>query len=203
MKRALVILFAATVLMTALGVSAEAQERAMATFAGGCFWCMEEAYDEVEGVLETISGFAGGDVPNPTYRQVVRGNTGHYEVVQITYDPSVVSYEEILEEFWVNVDPFDAGGQFCDRGPHYRTAIFYHNDEQRRLAQESRREVAAEFDREIVTEIIELDAFYEAEAYHQDYYQENPVRYNFYKTACGREARLQEIWGSEAGGAGG
>jgi peptide-methionine (S)-S-oxide reductase len=184
-------------------VGAWAQDTAKATFAGGCFWCMEEAYDEVDGVLETVSGFAGGDVPDPSYQEVVRGNTGHYEVVQITYDPSQVSYEELLDEFWYNIDPVDGGGQFCDRGSQYLSAIFYHNSEQRRLARESLRELerSDRVTREIATEIIELDEFYPAEEYHQNYYRKNPIRYNFYKTACGREARLQEIWGAQAGGA--
>ena len=193
---ALVFLFAAG------AVTAQSGETAEATFAGGCFWCMEEAYDKVDGVLETVSGYAGGDVPNPSYQQVVGGNTGHYEVLQVTYDPDKVSYEELLDHFWYNVDPVDGGGQFCDRGSQYLSAIFYHNDRQRRLAGDSLRELmeSDRFSRTIATDILELEEFYPAEEYHQNYYKKNSLRYNFYKTACGREARLQEIWGAKAGG---
>jgi peptide-methionine (S)-S-oxide reductase len=185
-----------------VGATAWSQQSAKATFAGGCFWCMEEAYDKVEGVTETVSGYAGGDVEDPTYQQVVSGTTGHYEVLQVTYDPDVVSYEELLYHFWRNIDPVDGGGQFCDRGSQYLSAIFYHNDRQQRLAQESLRELrrSDRFDQSIAAEILELDEFYPAEEYHQNYYNKNPLRYNFYKTACGREARLQAVWGEEAGG---
>ena len=205
MKLTRPVLLFAGLLMLGAAVWAQNDGTATATFAGGCFWCMEEAYDEVDGVLETVSGFAGGDVEDPSYQQVVRGNTGHYEVVQITYDPDVVSYEELLEEFWYNVDPIDDGGQFCDRGDHYLSAIFFHNERQEELARESLRELEASgrFDQPIVTEITALDAFYRAEEYHQDYYQKNRIRYQFYKTACGREARLQQLWGEDAGGASG
>ena len=200
MKRAR--LFSFLFLFALLGTAAWAQESAKATFAGGCFWCMEEAFDKVDGVSETVSGYAGGDVEDPTYQQVVSGTTGHYEVLQVTYDPDLVSYEELLYHFWRNIDPVDGGGQFCDRGSQYLSAIFYHNDRQQRLAQESLRELrrSDRFDQSIATEILELDQFYRAEGYHQDYYNKNPLRYNFYKTACGREARLQSVWGEEAGG---
>ncbi len=200
MKRARLLSF--LFLFALLGTAAWAQESAKATFAGGCFWCMEEAFDKVDGVSETISGYAGGDVEDPTYQQVVSGTTGHYEVLQVTYDPDVVGYEELLYHFWRNIDPVDGGGQFCDRGSQYLSAIFYHNDRQQRLAQESLRELrrSDRFDQSIATEILELDQFYRAEGYHQDYYNKNPLRYNFYKTACGREARLQSVWGEEAGG---
>ena len=200
MKRARLLSF--LFLFALLGTAAWAQESAKATFAGGCFWCMEEAFDKVDGVSETVSGYAGGDVEDPTYQQVVSGTTGHYEVLQVTYDPDLVSYEELLYHFWRNIDPVDGGGQFCDRGSQYLSAIFYHNDRQQRLAQESLRELrrSDRFDQSIATEILELDQFYRAEGYHQDYYNKNPLRYNFYKTACGREARLQSVWGEEAGG---
>ncbi|MFP4302681.1 MAG: peptide-methionine (S)-S-oxide reductase MsrA [Spirochaetaceae bacterium] len=185
-----------------LGTTLWAEESAKATFAGGCFWCMEEAFDKVDGVSETISGYAGGDVADPTYEQVTSGNTGHYEVLQVTYNPDVVSYEELLYHFWRNVDPVDGGGQFCDRGSQYLSAIFYHDRRQERLARNSLRELESSdrFSRPIATDIIELDEFYPAEGYHQNYYERNPLRYNFYKTACGREARLRSVWGEEAGG---
>ncbi|MFP4536413.1 MAG: peptide-methionine (S)-S-oxide reductase MsrA [Spirochaetaceae bacterium] len=189
-------------LFVLLGTTLWAEESAKATFAGGCFWCMEEAFDKVDGVSETISGYAGGDVADPTYEQVTSGNTGHYEVLQVTYDPDVVSYEELLYHFWRNVDPVDGGGQFCDRGSQYLSAIFYHDRRQERLARNSLRELESSdrFSRPIATDIIELDEFYPAEGYHQNYYERNPLRYNFYKSACGREARLRSVWGEEAGG---
>lgn len=178
-----------------------AQEQvAYATFAGGCFWCMEKPFDDLDGVLSTTSGFSGGQVENPSYDQVSRGNTGHIEVVQVEYDPRRVSYEELLYVYWRNVDPFDAGGQFCDRGHTYTTAIFARDREERRAAEASLREVARRFGRSIATDIREFEAFYPAEAYHQDYYLRNPVRYRFYRGSCGRDARLDEIWGDEARG---
>jgi peptide-methionine (S)-S-oxide reductase len=174
-------------------------DTASAYFAGGCFWCMEPPYDDVDGVLETISGYTGGTVENPSYRQVVAGGTGHLEAVRIVYDPDRVSYEELLYIFWRNIDPLDAGGQFCDRGESYTTAIFYANSEQRRLARESLREIRTEFDQSIATGIEELDEFYRAEEYHQNYYTKNPARYSFYRASCGRDARLRELWGEEGG----
>lgn len=176
--------------------AAAGEERA--TFAGGCFWCMEPPYDELEGVISTTSGYAGGRVPNPTYEQVSGGGTGHAEVVQVVYDPEVVSYKKLLEVYWRNVDPFDQGGQFCDRGDQYRTAVFYHNGEQRRLALAGKRDLERQFGgREIATEVEPLEAFYPAEEYHQDYYRKNPIRYKFYRTGCGRDRRLREVWGDE------
>lgn len=175
----------------------EAEGTAVATFAGGCFWCMEEAFDAVDGVLSTTSGYTDGDVRNPTYEQVSQGNTGHAEAVRIEYDPNVVSYRELLDVFWHNIDPLDAGGQFCDRGDQYRSAIFYHDDEQRELAERSKRELEERdaLPGDIVTEITAATPFYAAEDYHQDYYQRNPLRYRFYKFTCGRPARLEELWG--------
>ncbi len=182
----------------ALPGQAEAgEDGAVATFAGGCFWCVEEFFDEVDGVLSTTSGYTGGHVEDPTYRQVVSGQTGHAEAVRVVYDPDVVSYEGLLEAFWRNVDPLDGGGQFCDRGSPYRTGIFVHDDAQRHLAEESREEVAERLGQPVVTEITDAGAFYVAEDYHQGYYQTNPVQYLFYKTACGREARLDDLWGEE------
>ncbi len=174
--------------------------RAKATFAGGCFWCMEPPFDEIEGVDSTTSGYIAGHVDDPTYEQVSSGGTGHAEAMQVIYDPARVSYEELLHVFWRNIDPFDAGGQFCDRGDPYRTGIFYHSDEQRRLAESSKAEVASRFDPPIVTPIEPATTFYPAEDYHQDYYEKNPLRYKVYRTSCGRDGRLEEIWGDEAGG---
>ena len=175
--------------------------RAVATFAGGCFWCMEPPYDELDGVIATISGYTGGTTADPSYQEVVQGDTGHAEVVQVTYDPDEVTYDELLEVFWRNVDPLDAGGQFCDRGDQYRTGIFVHNEEQRRLAEQSKQKLegSERFEGQpIVTEIEEAGPFYPAEGYHQDYYEKNPVRYKFYRWNCGRDQRLAELWGAEA-----
>ncbi|MFW6362652.1 MAG: peptide-methionine (S)-S-oxide reductase MsrA [Spirochaeta sp.] len=168
-----------------------------ATLAGGCFWCMEPPYDKTDGVISTISGFSGGEAVDPSYDQVASGNTNHIETVQITYDPEIISYQEILDIFWVNIDPLDGGGQFCDRGPHYRSAIFYHSYQQEEIARRSRRELAESgiISGEIVTELIEFEAFYPAEEYHQNYYRKNPIRYTFYRSRCGRDDRLQELWG--------
>jgi peptide-methionine (S)-S-oxide reductase len=201
MKRAMFVLTVTALILMGGIVSLGAQERAEAYFAGGCFWCMEPPYDDVDGVIETISGYTGGNVEDPSYREVVRGGTGHTEAVKIVYDPSKVSYEDLLYIFWRNIDPLDAGGQFCDRGNSYRTGIFYANPEQRRLAQQSKRELdrSDKFSKKIVTEIEELDEFYRAEEYHQNYYEKNPSRYSFYRASCGRDARLRQLWGREGG----
>jgi peptide-methionine (S)-S-oxide reductase len=161
---------------------------------------MEPPYDELEGVLTTTSGYIGGSTADPTYQEVSAGGTGHAEAVQVTYDPAKVSYQELLEVFWVNVDPLDAGGQFCDRGDQYRTGIFVHDDEQRRLAEASKQALvdSGRFEQPIVTEIVAAGSFYPAEDYHQDYYEKNPLRYNFYRWNCGRDARLEQLWGAEA-----
>lgn len=171
-----------------------------AIFAGGCFWCMEPPYDELPGVIRTISGYTGGTLPNPTYRQVVGGGTGHYEAVLVLYDPSIVRYEELLQVFWYNVDPLDAGGQFCDRGDMYRTGIFYRSQQQREAAEHSRYELNASrrLPRPVVTQIMPAGEFYVAEEYHQDYYRKNPLRYRTYRTGCGRDARLRQLWGADA-----
>jgi len=191
------------------GVPSDTEGLATAVFAGGCFWCMEEAYEQVPGVKEAVSGYAGGDVPNPGYRQVVSGTTGHYEVVRVYYDPETVTYEELLHVFWRNVDPIDPGGQFCDRGSSYLSGIFTETDEQRRLALASREEVeqSGRFTPEIVTPVLPLDVidgdendgFWIAEEYHQDYYRKNALQYRFYKEGCGRVRRLEQLWGDEAG----
>jgi peptide-methionine (S)-S-oxide reductase len=188
---------------TAGGPAAPAADAAAlerATFAGGCFWCMEAPFDELEGVASTTSGYTGGRVEDPTYEQVSAGGTGHAEAVQVLYDPERVSYEELLRVFWRNVDPTDDGGQFCDRGNQYRTGIFYHSEEQKRQAEASKRELEGRFDRPVVTPIEAAGAFYPAEEYHQDFYDKSPIRYKVYRTGCGRDRLLEELWGEEAGG---
>ena len=169
-----------------------------ATFAGGCFWCMEPPFDQLDGVISTTSGYAGGEEVNPTYKQVSSGETGHAEVVQVEYDPSRVSYQTLLDLFWRNIDPTAVDRQFVDVGKQYRSAIFYHNEDQKRLALASKAALAASgnFDKPIVTEVVALNAFYKAEAYHQDFYQKNPVRYKFYRYNSGRDQYLKKIWGS-------
>jgi peptide-methionine (S)-S-oxide reductase len=168
---------------------------ATATFAGGCFWCTEADFDKVEGVKSTTSGYIGGLAANPTYEQVVTGRTGHTEAVEVVYDPAVVSYERLLDVFWKNHDPLAKDRQFCDRGNQYRPGVFYHNDEQRALAEATKKTYQARFKQPIQTEITAATTFYKAEDYHQDYYKKNPVRYKFYRFNCGRDARLEELWG--------
>jgi peptide-methionine (S)-S-oxide reductase len=170
---------------------------AKATFAGGCFWCVEEVYDKVPGVLATTSGYMGGQVKNPTYEQVTTGRTGHAEVVQVEYDPAKVSYAKLVELFWRNIDPTQKDGQFCDHGPQYRSGIFYHDEEQKRVAEASRGALqkTKPFKGDIVTEITKASVFYPAEGYHQDFHVKSPTRYKFYKSGCGRDARLQQLWG--------
>jgi peptide-methionine (S)-S-oxide reductase len=169
-----------------------------ATFAGGCFWCMEAAFDEVPGVVSTTSGYTGGHVAHPTYRQVSSGGTGHVEAVRVVYDPAKVSYARLLDAFWHNVDPLDGEGQFCDRGSQYRSVIFYQNEDQKRLAEASKAslEHSGRFAKPIVTEIRPAAEFYPAEQYHQNYHRKNPLRYKFYRFSCGRDQRLKELWGS-------
>jgi peptide-methionine (S)-S-oxide reductase len=180
------------------GVSAAPLDSA--TFAGGCFWCMEPPFDALDGVVSTTSGYTGGTLERPTYEQVSAGGTGHAEAVRVVYDPAKVSYARLLDVFWHNVDPLTADAQFCDEGSQYRSAIFYHGDEQRRLAEASRQRLVEShrFDRPIVTQIVAAGAFYPAEGYHQDYYKKNPTRYKFYKWNCGRDRRLQALWGKDA-----
>jgi peptide-methionine (S)-S-oxide reductase len=178
---------------------ANREDHAVATFAGGCFWCVEEAFDKVEGVIATTSGYTGGDVSSPTYEQVSAGGTGHYEAVSVIYDPDKISYGQLLQTFWRNIDPVDAGGQFCDRGSSYRSAIFYENAKQKRLAEQSKQalEASGRFDQPIATEIIPVSQFWRAEDYHQNYYEKNSLRYKYYKWSCGRAQRLEEIWGEQ------
>jgi peptide-methionine (S)-S-oxide reductase len=174
-------------------------QTATAIFAGGCFWCMEPPFDKTDGVIATISGYSGGDEANPTYYQVSAGTTGHYEVVRVEYDPAKVSYKKLLDVYWHNIDPLDAIGQFCDKGPQYHAAIFYGNDEEKRLAEQSKADLEASkrFREPIVTQILPAKAFYPAEDYHQDYYLKNPLKYRFYRFNCRRDARLDEVWGAD------
>jgi peptide-methionine (S)-S-oxide reductase len=173
-----------------------AADEAVATFGGGCFWCMEPPYDELEGVKSTVSGYMGGDVDDPSYEQVSGGGTGHVEVVQVTYDPDVVDYDRLLEVYWRNIDPFDSGGQFCDRGASYRPVIFYHTAAQLESAQAAKNRLENQrFDQPIAASIEKATEFWPAEKYHQNYYEKNPLRYKFYRFSCGRDERLEEVWG--------
>lgn len=170
-----------------------------AIFAGGCFWCVESDFDKVDGVVDTISGYTGGTTPNPTYKQVSKETTGHYEAVKVIYDPAVVSYPELVEYFWRHVDPTDAGGQFCDRGQSYETAIFAKSGEEREIAEASKTtlQMSGVLSAPIVTPILDADTFWRAEEYHQDYYKKNPVRYSYYRRSCGRDKRVKEVWAKE------
>ncbi|MGD1943987.1 MAG: peptide-methionine (S)-S-oxide reductase MsrA [Leptolyngbyaceae cyanobacterium] len=172
-----------------------------AIFAGGCFWCMEQPFDELSGVIDTTSGYTGGTVENPGYYQVSVGRTGHVEAVQVTYDPTQVSYETLLDVFWHNVDPVDSRGQFCDKGSQYQSAIFYQNEEQRAVAIASKAALSTsgQLAAEVATDIRAAATFYPAEDYHQNYYETHPVRYKFYRFGCGRDQRLRQIWGEDAG----
>ena len=174
---------------------------AVATFAGGCFWCMEPPYDKLPGVVATVSGYIGGSKANPTYQEVSAGTTGHTEAVQVVYDPKKIRYEQLLEVFWHNIDPTVKDRQFCDSGSQYRTSIFYHDAAQRQAAEASKAAVekSKPFKAPIVTPIEMAGTFYPAEDYHQDYYRKNPVRYQIYRSGCGRDARLKELWGDKAG----
>jgi len=185
----------ATLLCLAAVGAADAQERARATFAGGCFWCMEPPFDKLPGVLSTTSGYTGGSTTAPTYEQVSAGRTGHAEAVEIVYDPGKVTYAQLLEVFWRNIDPLTANAQFCDVGSQYRAAIFVHDETQRRLAEESKRAVARTLGKDVVTEIVTASKFWPAEDYHQDFYKKNPIRYNLYRAGCGRDQRLEAVWG--------
>lgn len=188
------------ILLALLGVfpvtAANSAGTATATFAGGCFWCMEPPYDALDGVLSTTSGYIGGEKADPTYHEVSAGSTGHTEAVQVVYDPNKVSYKKLLEVFWRNVDPTVTDRQFCDVGNQYRTGIFYHDAEQKRLAEDSKSQLESTkpFPEPIVTEIASAGTFYPAEDYHQDYYVTNPLRYKFYRYNCGRDKRLRELW---------
>ncbi|HEX9945911.1 MAG TPA: peptide-methionine (S)-S-oxide reductase MsrA [Allosphingosinicella sp.] len=168
---------------------------AEAVFAGGCFWCTESDFDQIPGVVSTVSGYSGGKVPNPTYEQVSGGGTGHIEVVKVVYDPARVSYQTLVARFFRTIDPLDGGGQFCDRGSQYASAIFVANAAQREVAQATKARAAALLKTRIATRILPAARFYPAEGYHQDYYKKNPAKYKYYRWRCGREARLAKIWG--------
>jgi peptide-methionine (S)-S-oxide reductase len=196
---ALVLLSAALALPRASAL-AEESELQVATFAGGCFWCVESDFDHVPGVVGTVSGYTGGDLVDPTYKQVTAGGSGHREAVQITFDPQKVTYETLLEVFWRSVDPTDAGGQFCDRGESYETAIFANSPEQAQQAEDSKRALQGSgvLKSPVVTPIETAGAFYPAEDYHQDYYEKNALSYKFYRWRCGRDERVRQLWGDEA-----
>jgi len=170
---------------------------AKAYFAGGCFWCMEEAFEKVEGVVSVVSGYMGGTVSDPTYEQVSAGRTGHAEAVEVSYDPAKVSYQKLLEAFWRNIDPVMPNAQFCDHGNQYRAVVFYGTEEEQRLSEESKSalERSKRFSAPIVTQLVKASTFYQAEEYHQDYYKKNPIRYKYYKFSCGRAQRLEALWG--------
>ena len=199
MKRALFVLL--SVVLSAGAALAQpdapaAPKQEVATFAGGCFWCTEADFDKVPGVISTTSGFTGGTVANPSYQQVVSGTTGHTEAVEIVFDPAKVTYRQLLEVFWRNHDPLAKDRQFCDRGTMYRPGIFFHNEQQRALAEASKKQVQSRFAPRVVqTEITMAGAFYKAEDYHQNFHEKNPVRYKLYRFNCGREQRLEELWG--------
>ena len=173
-----------------------------ATFAAGCFWCVEEAFEKAPGVVDAVSGYTGGSTDNPTYEAVTAGGTGHYEAVRVTYDPTRITYAQLLDVYWKNVDPFDPTGQFCDKGASYRAAVFPATPEEAEAAAMSGRAVAARFGRPVAVGIVPATTFFEAETYHQDYYLKNPQAYRFYKWRCGRAQRLEELWGSGPQGEG-
>jgi peptide-methionine (S)-S-oxide reductase len=205
LRRAFLTLAALSALTFGLAASAQqppapASNMQLATFAGGCFWCMEKPFDVVDGVFTVYSGYMGGTTKNPTYEQVSSGRTGHTEVVQITYDASKVSYDQLLEIFWRNIDPVDKGGQFCDRGSQYRPEIFYHSDEQKSQAEASKAKLDAskKLQWPVVVPVTAASEFTKAEAYHQKYHKKNADHYQRYRTGCGRDARLEALWGKEA-----
>jgi len=191
MKRTFLILTALSLIS-----AAPAPRRAVATFAGGCFWCMEPPFERLKGVVSVTSGYTGGRVDKPTYDQVSDGYTGHRESVEVVYDPSQISYAQLLDVFWHNVDPLDNSGQFCDHGGQYRTAIFFHDAEQQRLAEASKQTVGVKFHHDVFTDVLPAAKFYRAEEWHQDYYKKNPLRYKFYRFNCGRDQRLKQLWGA-------
>jgi peptide-methionine (S)-S-oxide reductase len=200
-RSAVLAVLAAAVGGMALAAGARAPKPALAraTFAGGCFWCMEPPFEKIRGVASVTSGYTGGEKVDPTYEEVSAGRTGHAEAVEILYDPAKVTYAQLLDVFWHNVDPTQADGQFCDHGRQYRTAIYPHDAEQKRLAEESKQQVLAKLQKPVVTEIVPAARFYPAEEYHQDFYKRNPVRYYTYRAGCGRDRRLKQLWGADAG----
>lgn len=190
---ALLVIVCVTLAMT--NSHAKSPRTEIATFAGGCFWCMQPPYDSIKGVISTTVGYTGGTLPNPTYEQVSAGKTGHAESIQIVFDPEQISYANLLDVFWKNIDPLALNRQFCDGGTQYRSAIFYHSVNQKKLAEESRYKLEKQRGWRIVTEIVPSGPFYPAEDYHQSYYRKNPIRYKFYRNGCGRDKRLRELWG--------
>jgi methionine-S-sulfoxide reductase len=199
LKQIVLIIVAGVFLMTMPNVEAAEKKFEIATFAGGCFWCMEPPFEKLAGVKDVVSGYTGGHKTNPTYQEVSAGTTGHAEAIQVTYDPSKVSYAKLLDTFWRQIDPTDAGGSFVDRGSQYRSAIFYHSEEQRRLAEQSKADLArsGKFSALIVTEIVKAGVFYPAEEYHQDYYRKNPIRYKYYRFNSGRDQYIKKVWGAQ------
>lgn len=193
------LLMSLIVVVAAAGASVARAEQAVAIFAGGCFWCVESDFDKVPGVLSTTSGYTGGNTKNPTYNQVSAGGTGHTEAVRIAYDPAKVSYRQLLDFFWRHHDPLVKNAQFCDHGSQYRAAIFVQNDAERQHAEASKKEVQGILKKPVVTEISAASAFYPAEDYHQDFYKKNAVKYKFYRWNCGRDQRIEQIWGSQKG----
>ncbi len=201
--RSKAVYFLTVIILTVFNISfANAESPSSATekaiFAGGCFWCMEPPFDKIDGVISTTSGYTSGHQKNPTYKQVSAGVTGHTEAIEIVFDPDKVSYEKLLEVFWLNIDPLNAKGQFCDYGTQYRTGIYYLDEQQQKLAEASLAGIKSKLNKPIATEIKAATQFYPAEDYHQNYYQVNPVRYNYYRWSCGRDQRLQELWGEQA-----
>jgi peptide-methionine (S)-S-oxide reductase len=182
-----------------LSGAAQGAERASAIFAGGCFWCTEADFDKVPGVLSTTSGYTGGTVANPDYHQVSAGGTGHAEAVRVEYDPQKVSYEKLVAYFWRHIDPTVKNRQFCDHGDQYRTAIFVRNEAEKKIAEETKKQVEAQLKQPVYTEITQAGAFYPAEEYHQDFYLKNPTKYKFYRWNCGRDQRLEQLWGKPKG----
>ena len=174
--------------------SADANQKSKAYFAGGCFWCMEESFEKLSGVKEVISGYSGGVTENPTYKEVTYGNTGHFEVVEVIYDKKIISYKKLLENFWINIDPFDSYGQFCDKGYSYRSVAFYQNTNEKKLIEKNIKELEKKFNKRVVTYVRNFEKFYKAEEYHQDFYKIKLERYLKYKKACGREETLKRIW---------
>ncbi len=163
-------------------------------FAGGCFWCMEESFDQVEGVINTISGYSGGHIKNPKYEDVVKNTTGHYETLEITYNPTIINFQNLLDVYWINIDPFDANGQFCDKGESYKSVVFFETDIQKKIIKDSIGNIEKKFNKKVVTYVKKFEEFYEAETYHQDYYEKNFIRYLMYKKSCQREETLNKIW---------
>ncbi len=196
-----VMLFIALATLLFTYTHADSAEYRKATFAGGCFWCMEPAFDALKGVISVTSGYTGGEKTNPTYKDVSAGGTGHAESIEILYDASAISYQKLLDTFWHNIDPIAVNRQFCDTGNQYRSAIFYHSEEQARLARTSKTALdrSRRFSEPVATEITPAARFYPAEEYHQDYYKKNPIRYKYYRNGCGRDKRLKELWGENAG----